>query len=87
VVRPESLCNPVDKNGEGVPLPDAHLTCYKIVQPLSASRNVVMEDQFARQDLSLLTSTPHKGVLLCAPSLKNPTITTTGVDPAECVCP
>ncbi len=29
VQRPERLCNPVDKNGEGINDPTAHLTCYK----------------------------------------------------------
>jgi hypothetical protein len=30
VLKPLLLCNPVDKNGEGIPDPACHLTCYRI---------------------------------------------------------
>ena len=30
ILRPLKLCTPVDKNGEGIPNPASHLTCYRI---------------------------------------------------------
>ena len=30
VIEPKTLCNPVDKNGEGIPNPNFHLVCYAI---------------------------------------------------------
>ncbi len=30
VIRPLFHCNPVNKNGEGIPYPDVHLLCYEI---------------------------------------------------------
>jgi hypothetical protein len=45
VLKPYALCNPVDKNGEGIPDPTDHLTCCTLKQPTFAPRNVIIEDQ------------------------------------------
>ncbi len=60
------VCNPVDKNGEGIPDPDAHLACFKIFgdpsQPFQQV-SVGVEDQFGDRTIELV-----KPRLLCAPA-------------------
>jgi hypothetical protein len=71
VVRPEAFCTPVDKNGEGINDPNAHLTCYKIRDirrdefPAFERRRVEAGDQFGTHSL-LVTKTRT----LCLPSSK-----------------
>lgn len=71
VVGPEAFCNPVDKNGEGISDPTAHLTCYKIRDvrgdefPKFERRRVEANDQFGARTL-LLRETRS----LCVPSSK-----------------
>ena len=77
VVRPKLFCNPVDKNGEGIPDPDTHLTCYRIRLPRSAPRSVMVEDQFTNQDLQAFHGTCRRAALLCVPTEKNPGASTT----------
>lgn len=43
VVKPRLLCNPVDKNGEGIFDPAKHLTCYTLRQPTFRAREVIVE--------------------------------------------
>jgi uncharacterized membrane protein len=50
--KPQSLCNPVDKNGEGILDPATHLTCYE-VKPLdgesrlqASKQDVLVSNQF-----------------------------------------
>jgi hypothetical protein len=64
VGKPEFFCNPVDKNGEGIRNPAAHLTCYKI-KAKSAKRDVLIGNEFGGQTLDL--KDPE---LLCVPSDK-----------------
>jgi hypothetical protein len=64
VKKPVFFCNPVDKNGEGIRNPTAHLTCYKIDDG-GKERAVVVENQFGRQTLKV-----KKPTLLCVPSEK-----------------
>lgn len=68
VIRPETFCAPVDKNSEGIPNPNAYLTCYRITDSQGQSplepRDVVINNQFGSQMLSLKRSR-----LLCVPSL------------------
>ncbi len=61
-----SLCNPVDKNGEGINDPTAHLACYRIKGELG-KRDVLLENQFGAQ-----TVTVAKPETLCVPSFKTP---------------
>jgi cysteine-rich repeat protein len=64
------FCNPVDKNGEGIDDPSAHLTCYKLTRlradldPPFIPKPLNLADQFG--DLALTARPlPH----LCVPSL------------------
>ena len=74
VIRPRLLCNPVDKNGEGIVDANNHLTCYAIRdaagQPRLQPQQVEVEDQFALQDLNTLTGDCRKLSYLCVPSTK-----------------
>jgi hypothetical protein len=68
LVKPHLFCNPVNKNGEGISDPSAHLTCYK--RPLFTTferkpNPVTAMDQFGEQALDL-RSRPSN---LCVPSL------------------
>lgn len=64
VEQPKLFCNPVDKNGEGIHNPAAHLTCYKI-EGDGEKRDVVVGNQFGGQSLEV-----KKPELLCVPSDK-----------------
>lgn len=65
VLRARSrLCNPVDKNAEGIRNPDRHLVCYRI-QPVGIAPPVVALNQFGLEQLRL-----GSAVELCVPSLK-----------------
>ena len=74
VIRPKFLCNPVDKNGEGIRNAEAHLTCYRIKdspgQPRFQRRQVDIEDQFAQQDLKAVRGDCRASSYLCVPSSK-----------------
>jgi hypothetical protein len=71
VVKPQLLCTPVDKNGEGIPDPVNHLTCYRLSErePF-APRDVTVVDQFAEQNVPTLGGQCRKVDLLCVPSTK-----------------
>jgi hypothetical protein len=65
------LCNPVDKDGEGIINSGAHLTCYRIRKvggddDDDNDRDVSVENQFGPQLLEV-ESRRH----LCVPSSKN----------------
>ena len=75
VVKPYLLCNPVDKNGEGIPDPTNHITCYKIKdvsgQPPFVPQVPNVTDQFVVQDLQTSARTEcGRTRLLCVPSSK-----------------
>ena len=70
VIKPYSLCNPVDKNGEGIRFPESHLTCYTVKQPRMVPRDVTAEDQFLAQESRPFVSTCRKAATLCVPSSK-----------------
>jgi hypothetical protein len=73
VVRPETFCNPVDKDGSGINNPTGHLTCYKIRDvrgdefPKFRKQRVEASDQFGTHTLLL-----KKIRTLCLPSSKSP---------------
>jgi hypothetical protein len=50
VRKPKHLCNPVDKNGEGIKNASAHLVCYQVKgasgQPKHSRRSVFTNNQF-----------------------------------------
>jgi hypothetical protein len=68
VLRPSRFCNPVDKNGEdpGAPTDPAHLNCYGIREPRFEKRDVVVENQFGEQALTVVR--PFE---LCVPAIKD----------------
>jgi hypothetical protein len=60
------VCTPVDKNGEGINDPNAHLTCYQIkASNLSVRPNLEVSTQFQSSKFQA-----KKGKLLCVPSSK-----------------
>ena len=54
-MEPKMLCNPVDKNGEGIPNPDSHLVCYAIQDDPGGStpriKEVAVKNQFGETRL------------------------------------
>jgi hypothetical protein len=69
ILRPDQICNPVDKNGEGIEDPHAHLLCYKIIDRARRTRFLAnVTDQFGTEELQ----SSDNGRLLCVPALKNP---------------
>ena len=70
VLRPVLLCNPVDKNGEGIKNAADHLICYKTRsqdKPQFEQRGVLVHNQFGAQRLKVR----NRDNLLCVPSLKS----------------
>jgi len=53
--KPAMLCNPVDKNGEGIKDREAHLLCYSLtdVEGQPGERRVATETQFGKTTLTL----------------------------------
>lgn len=67
VLQPFEICNPVDKNGEGIDDPEAHLMCYKLrVTSRRVRHEVASYDQFGSEELRTGGSR-----VLCQPALKN----------------
>jgi hypothetical protein len=67
VEEPERLCNPVDKNGEGIDDPTAHLMCYDLApQRGFQGREVVVRNQFGDQLLTVV-----RAESLCVPAEKD----------------
>jgi hypothetical protein len=81
--KPVNLCNPVDKNNEGIYDPTAHLTCYKIKdasgQPKFAGVNVQVTNQFGTLRLRA-----RKAALFCDPSEKNGVYSTLKLNHFKC---
>jgi hypothetical protein len=60
------VCTPVNKNGEGINTPSAHLACYQLKAPKFAVRpNVEVSTQFQTSKFQI-----KKGKLLCLPATK-----------------
>jgi hypothetical protein len=74
VIRPLLLCNPVDKNGEGIPSPSCHLVCYRIKDAVGQTplppQDVLVTDQFTSGDVHAFTGDCRKVAYLCVPSTK-----------------
>lgn len=66
VVKPESLCNPAEKDGVPSPLDINHFKCYRVSGPGFTTRLVTVADQFETQPATLV-----KPRLLCNPVSKN----------------
>ena len=69
VRKPLMLCNPVDKNGEGIQNRENHLVCYEITdvpgQPHFRKQRVATENQFGSGELEV-----KQPKILCVPSSK-----------------
>ncbi len=66
VLRPRRFCNPVDKNGEGIVDPTAHLNCYSIMESGFRAVTVAVENQFGEQTLTVT-----RAETLCLPAIKD----------------
>jgi hypothetical protein len=63
--KPFMLCNPVDKNGEGIRDRLNHLECYRLKPAPKVARTVTTRNQFGETSV-----TTRKAVVLCVPSAK-----------------
>ncbi len=68
VLEPFRLCNPVDKNGEGIRDPDTHLVCYHL-EPTGGSLGLAIPIQ--NQFFSLANIDIDRPFAVCAPSTKS----------------
>ena len=87
--KPSLLCNPVDKNGEGILDPETHLTCYEVA-PIERERrlrgvnqDVLVSNQFdAEQRFKV-----KRSATVCVPSLKeivvDPPAACSAIEPQE----
>ena len=79
--RPDSICNPVDKNGEGIADPATHLACYRLRDAaghLGAPR-VSLTDQFGTEALTLTSART-----LCLPSTLDGVPSVLAIDRFRC---
>ena len=62
-----TICNPVDKNGEGILHSQVHLVCYHIkdAPPPFAGANVEVDNQFGQETMHV-----NRATMLCVPSTK-----------------
>lgn len=65
VVRPLYVCNPVDKNGEGILHPEVHQVCYEIREEPQPTRALLVSNQFGELQVKV-----QDARLLCVPSKK-----------------
>jgi hypothetical protein len=70
--KPTHLCNPVDKNGEGIKNAFAHLVCYQARPATGQPRHVPVSGVRVANQFGLETLTTIKEDVLCVPSVKNP---------------
>ena len=67
-MRPVRLCNPVDKNGEGIVNREGHLLCYYFDlqnMPGAKGRTVLAVNQFG--ETKMVVAKPN---VICVPSFK-----------------
>jgi hypothetical protein len=80
IVKPEALCNAVDKNGEGVGDPTAHLECYVITKAgIPPRRQAVISNQFGSE--TSLVKAPRR---LCVPSKRDGVASALNLDHYKC---
>ncbi len=70
VLQPVRLCNPVDKNGEGIASPDDHLVCYEVLPAAGAPEHVRVNDIHIDNQFGPLQLDALDGNELCVPSEK-----------------
>jgi hypothetical protein len=73
VEKPQTLCNPTDKNGEGILDPDTHLVGYKITpQHFVRQTNLLVTNQFHPEGIRLDAVKPQRLLVPSAKSLAGP---------------
>ena len=77
--RPDTLCNAVDKNGEGIVDSSAHLACYRVRQSVFGGAAVTTANQFGAQSFGLT-----RVRTLCVPSEVNGVASALGIDHVAC---
>ncbi len=70
VKKPTRLCTPVDKNGEGIINPDAHLMCYKVKPAEDEPKHIKVEGIHTNNQFGPLQVDTKKEAELCVPSTK-----------------
>ena len=73
VRRPTRLCNPVDKNGEGIIDPATHLLCYMVKRAADAPAFAKVAGIHVANQLGALQLDARKESELCVPSAKDAT--------------
>ena len=69
VIEPKLLCNPVDKNDDGIQNPADHLVCYK-VEPVAGEPEHVPVSVFVNNQFGPLQLDTKSEMELCVPSEK-----------------
>jgi hypothetical protein len=70
--KPKHLCNPVDKNGEGIKNNDVHLVCYLAKPARGQPKHVRRTGVNTNNQFGPLVLSTIKESELCIPSLKTP---------------
>jgi hypothetical protein len=68
--KPKHLCAPVDKNGEGIKNPDAHLLCYSVKATSGQPKHVRQSGLHVNNQLGVAVLGTTKEAELCIPSIK-----------------
>jgi hypothetical protein len=71
LAKPRYLCNPVDKNGEGIKRPDVHLMCYNAKPAIGQPRHSSVHGLFMNNQLTAASVNTKKEILFCIPSQKS----------------
>ena len=73
VKKPKWLCNPVDKNGEGIANPDDHLLCYKVKPAKGEPKFDKVKAIHINNQFGPLQLDAKREKELCVPSVKDDT--------------
>jgi hypothetical protein len=68
--KPKHLCTPVDKNGEGIKNPEAHLLCYQAKGASGQPKHVRQTGVRINNQIGLSVFSTTKESELCIPSIK-----------------
>jgi hypothetical protein len=68
--KPRLLCNPVDKNGEGIKNADAHLVCYQAKRASGVPKHARLSGVQTNNQFGVEVQGTIKERTLCIPSTK-----------------
>jgi hypothetical protein len=71
LVKPRHLCNPVDKNGEGLQRGDVHLLCYLARPAIGQPRHTKVRGIFTNTQLGPANVDTKREATFCIPSIKS----------------